>query len=392
MHQFLAITNIPTPYRNYFYQTLSGKLVGKNIAQTVFYMSETEKERFWDIKKMDNGFDYILGKSKQLPIKGINSHINLEILALIRKIRPDVVMMAGSWTDLTNIIALLYLKVTKLFRPQIKILFWAEFNFYAMKYSKGIVALCRKIFFSMIDVIVIPGRLAEETLKSSLCIKKEVYFLPNVVDEKRYRLGGMGTSIKESFKKAHSIPEEAKVFFLPARLNEEDKGIINFISKAGIKDKKDFFLLIAGDGKDKGLINNFLKQDGYENVILLGHIDQGRIADIYQIADCFLLPSLIDPNPLSVIEALIAGKPMLVSNRCGNVREALEEGINGWSFDPCDEASTRRALALALGTSKGKLEEMGKRSREIAELNFDSQHVTENFSRYLSDLIERDPK
>ena len=39
----------------------------------------------------------------------------------------------------------------------------------------------------------------------------------------------------------------------------------------------------------------------------------------------FLLASLRDPCPLSVVEALWMSKPLLISNHCGNISEALVE-------------------------------------------------------------------
>lgn len=45
------------------------------------------------------------------------------------------------------------------------------------------------------------------------------------------------------------------------------------------------------------------------------------------------MPSLSDPNPLTCVEAVWAGLPLLVSNHVGNYPEIVEIGKNGFVFD-----------------------------------------------------------
>ena len=50
----------------------------------------------------------------------------------------------------------------------------------------------------------------------------------------------------------------------------------------------------------------------------------------YAASDLFLLPSIHDPNPLSVVEALHSGLAVAISDRCGNVEEGVMDGDNGF--------------------------------------------------------------
>lgn len=45
------------------------------------------------------------------------------------------------------------------------------------------------------------------------------------------------------------------------------------------------------------------------------------------------MPSLSDPNPLTCIEALWSGLPLLVSNHVGNYPEVVKEDKNGFVFN-----------------------------------------------------------
>jgi glycosyltransferase involved in cell wall biosynthesis len=91
---------------------------------------------------------------------------------------------------------------------------------------------------------------------------------------------------------------------------------------------------------------------------------------LYAQADGFCLPSLSDPNPLSVIEALWAGLPLLLSTKVGNHPECLEQGKNGFAFDPLKASSVQRAISNWMALSPDELADFGKRSKLTAYANF----------------------
>jgi glycosyltransferase involved in cell wall biosynthesis len=65
-----------------------------------------------------------------------------------------------------------------------------------------------------------------------------------------------------------------------------------------------------------------------------------------------------------VNEALGAGAPILSSTYSGAARELVQEGVNGWLFDPFDPASTYAGIDRALQTDRATLEQMSQRARE----------------------------
>ena len=97
-----------------------------------------------------------------------------------------------------------------------------------------------------------------------------------------------------------------------------------------------------------------------------------------------MLPSFSDPNPLSVIEALNAGLPIFVSNQCGNVHEAVQEGQNGFSFNPYDTNEIKQMFGKLIAR-KEEFQILGNTSLKIAEENFSPVSISHNFFKKISE-------
>ena len=84
----------------------------------------------------------------------------------------------------------------------------------------------------------------------------------------------------------------------------------------------------------------------------------------YALADCLILPSVSEPWGLVVSEAMASGLPVLVSNRCGCYPDIVDNGKNGFSFNPFNEDELFR-LMKNVTEGKYNLETMGRASLEI---------------------------
>jgi len=103
-----------------------------------------------------------------------------------------------------------------------------------------------------------------------------------------------------------------------------------------------FRLLIAGDGPDRQLIAAEVRRLGLdETVALLGARDD--IAALLSAADVFVLSSTSEGFPMSVLEAMAAGLPV-VASAVGGVPEAVD-AATGALVPPRDPAALARALA-----------------------------------------------
>jgi len=85
----------------------------------------------------------------------------------------------------------------------------------------------------------------------------------------------------------------------------------------------------------------------------------------YGLASAFILPSLKDTWGLVVNEAMAAGLPVLVSDRVGCRHDLVEDGGNGFPFDPGDVDDMASKMLHMAALSDEERARMGRRSAEI---------------------------
>ena len=115
---------------------------------------------------------------------------------------------------------------------------------------------------------------------------------------------------------------------------------------------------------------------------------QQNLIGFYQAADLFLFPTLYDPLPNVVLEAMASGLPALVSNSCG-AREVVTEGVDGTIQDPLDLNLWRDALLNILDSKEGKkLTKMSHKAREKA-LQFSVNNMVDKLSTLYVNMVNR---
>jgi glycosyltransferase involved in cell wall biosynthesis len=201
-----------------------------------------------------------------------------------------------------------------------------------------------------------------------------------MVDESLFNPHSTHSSLRrQQFLKQLGVTTERKVAVWPARLTQA-KGIVQFLERIDAKLLQNWTVLIVGEGPLKVEISNSVKMMNLDDRVLIkDYIDYEKMPQLYRSADLFILASLYDRNPLSVVEAMSCGLPLLLSNRLGNFSEALSQGVNGWGFDPYDVASVEKAVELAFTATTHELVEMGQRSSRRAKKYWNTERSVRAF-------------
>jgi len=108
----------------------------------------------------------------------------------------------------------------------------------------------------------------------------------------------------------------------------------------------DACLCMIGDGPDRPAVERRAHELGVmRDTLFLGY--QEDVAPYYAAFDAMILPSINEGTPVSAIEALAAGRPV-VATRVGGVPDVVREGEDGFLVDPGDvDALAERLARLA---------------------------------------------
>jgi glycosyltransferase involved in cell wall biosynthesis len=132
------------------------------------------------------------------------------------------------------------------------------------------------------------------------------------------------------------------------------------------RQRSDFHLKIVGYGRSEVEIRNVLESHGLtESVTLLGRVEYSELARYYLSSDAYLFYGDREGSSLAMIEAAAYGLPIVASDHPGN-RTYVEHGVSGYLVEHGSPAALAAAV-LQLLERRDALEQMGRRSREIAE-------------------------
>lgn len=165
--------------------------------------------------------------------------------------------------------------------------------------------------------------------------------------------------------------KEGKVIFLFLGKIMQPKGIYDLLEvivrlKASYCD--DFELWIGGNGETEKL-ESLIQQYHIKNQVrFLGWVDEERKEAVLQQAHVYVLPSYKEAMPLSILEAMAYGMPVIASD-AGGIPEVVEHGHSGYLIRSGDTEALYDAMAGFL-RDKTSVISMGHRSRIIVEEKF----------------------
>ncbi|XZM23880.1 glycosyltransferase family 4 protein [Clostridium perfringens] len=376
--KILMITNILTPYRIKFYDDLNNVLKKQGSILRVLVLAETEPNRSW--KYDDFKRDYTeLADNININLKGdIFINFTRKINIYLLKYSPDVIIIGGSYLN-PNIFNIL--KYSK--KNLCSVYFWSESHLDEEKnynkIKKWIRHIIRSFIIKKINNFCVPGKLAQDFILKYSKKDSNFIFLPNLIDNEYYFLANRKRMEEsDNIKRKYNLNDNKFIFLLPARLTPV-KGILEFLEIYRLcKENINATILIAGEGELKKSIEE--KIDLYDiDVRILGSKTQEEMLELYSIANCLLLPSLSDPNPLSCIEAIWSGLPLLVSNKVGNYPEVIYNGKNGFVFNYNEVEETISIINRLIMKESKWMENASKISLQIAEKRFNSNLCINKF-------------
>ncbi|WP_028552926.1 glycosyltransferase family 4 protein [Paenibacillus sp. UNC451MF] len=142
-------------------------------------------------------------------------------------------------------------------------------------------------------------------------------------------------------------PQDRKVILCSARFDVV-KGHEHFLRALAIlaAERSDWVCWLTGNGTLANELKQLTTSLGLQDhVVFLG--DRSDVRALLDMADLFVLPSLQDNQPFAVIEAQLAGKPIIVSD-AGGITEMVAHQLTGLVFQAANHVELYQHLQYAL--------------------------------------------
>ncbi len=144
-------------------------------------------------------------------------------------------------------------------------------------------------------------------------------------------------------------------------------------------------LVLVGEGDLREQLEEQAKDLG-----LLGKVHflglRSDIPDVLNAMDIFVLSSDWEGNPLSVMEAMASGLPV-VSTAVGGVPDLLANGKEGFLQPPGDVQGLAKSMAFLLNSAEAR-QSMGAAAARRTKENFDVSRMVQSYERLYEDLMD----
>ena len=241
-------------------------------------------------------------------------------------------------------------------------------------------------------ITAISSSIKGEIIMAGITDKKKIYDIPNGVETRRFN-----ESVSKNVRDMFGIQNNAKVILSVGR-NHPKKGY-KYLLKAMpkvLEKHSNVKCVIVGKGTEtlKPLIKE-LKLE--KSVILAGSIPQDNniiikyieyphpnLISIYLSSDIFILPSLLESFGLVIVEAMVAGLPIIVTDIPGG-RDIIKNGFNGLIVPASNpEAIANKTIELLENDS---LRQMLSQNAKANSENYDWEIITKKYLKIYKNLL-----
>jgi glycosyltransferase involved in cell wall biosynthesis len=232
------------------------------------------------------------------------------------------------------------------------------------------------------QLIYVSSRVCQEALDWGLAPRERAIVIQNGVDLALYA----GDNQRLVVRRSLGTPFETVVICCVARLDRQ-KGIDVLLDALGqLRMRQNSFRLwLLGDGALETKLHEQVRRLGLEtNVQFLGY--RSDVPRLLQASDIFVLPSRYEAMPISLIEAMAAGLPSVVTN-VGENSHMVEHGATGLVVPPEDSKALAEALQQLLDDSK-QSQSMGRFARQKAT-NYSVEQMVKRTEATYTQVLDR---
>lgn len=168
------------------------------------------------------------------------------------------------------------------------------------------------------------------------------------------------------------------------------KGAYDLLQAALWLEPGSFDLRMYGDGELEEVRRYAEANLPGASVEVKGWVKHSEVERLYEAADILTLPSYAEGLPMSVLEAIGKGLPVVATN-VGGIPEAVIDGENGFIIRPGDISALVEKLAILL-KDKELREKMGRNSLKIARERFSVESIGNKLERIYNEVLDNEKR
>ena len=314
---------------------------------------------------------YFLGKGDKMSLKVLS-----RLDALFRQYRPAVVH--------THLLALNY-AYPLMIRYRTPARVYTIHSLAERDIGRRTGPIVRALAFRYRVGKVVPVAIAEE-VRATI---QRVYgyldppLIPNGIPTDEY---APDADRRRRWRERHGLEPEAIVLTHVGRFAPPKNHALLIEAFAQVRTHTPLYLLLVGGGELEDAVRQQVVELGLqERVRFLGV--RADVADILRASDVFVLSSRWEGNPMSVMEAMAAGLPV-VSTAVGGVPELVQEGATGLLV-PSEDTGALACALQALVDDPARRQAMGAAARQHAIAHFDIRHTVRGYEQLYESLLRR---
>ena len=216
----------------------------------------------------------------------------------------------------------------------------------------------------------------------SLGVKRRIEKLPNCLDTEKFR-----PDIKTNLEEKLGLQDHRSILFV-GRLHKE-KGV-KYLVKAFriIRDRYlDTKLILAGNGPErKNLELQVTKLNLQNDVVFLNYFPYKKMPELYNVCDIFVLPSVVEPFGMVLIEAMACGKPV-IGSKVGGISDIIENGKNGFLIEPRNSYQLAEKIKILLSDEELRIG-FGRKGRAKIQNTFSYVAVAQKAAKIYEEVLE----
>jgi glycosyltransferase involved in cell wall biosynthesis len=348
------LTNLIPPY----HKPVLDRLAQRYGSLRVLLSTPMEANRPWKLEWQ--GLDVVVQKTWTLAgrwrhpggfSEPLAVHLPLDTVAQLRRHRPHVVISVEM--GMRTLLAAVYRK----FNRRSRLIVWAEVS-EATEQGRGMLRrLTRLLLCRHADAFLAVGSSGVRYLRGLGADPSKIFPLLYTTGLERF-----------SANPIERPPERAHRLLYAGQLIER-KGLLPFLEMlskwAAAHPRRRVEFVAVGDGPLRASLENFAAAANLE-LDFRGNLPYEELPRVYSEAGLFVLPTLADTWGVVVNEALAAGLPVLGSMRAQAVTELVEDGENGWTFEPGSTEEIYSAIDRAMNAPRERLDTMRAHARSTA--------------------------